>query len=328
MTKIIVKFWEVADTVSSKVTAKILAFFFEDIIGVMRRAEDDFSMAVPYAFDVVVPDVITPVAVVCHIFNVDLAEEIRGYLNNIDSPADLYLTTDTDEKAKQIRAKFADWQRGLVDVRVLPNRGRDIAPKYVGCRDVYDRYEFVLFLHSKSSRGNAWATEWRRDLFDSLLGSPLIVKSILYLMQTRSDIGIVLPQNFGPVREYVNWHGHFHFAKKIASRMNITLRPDRMIDFAAGSMFWARSKALKPILDLHLKVEDFPPERAQRDYTLAHVLERLLLYVCESAGFIWVKVSVSSKRTAPQTAVNIAAPSEISTFIGKYGVSLHNGSEL
>jgi lipopolysaccharide biosynthesis protein len=56
-------------------------------------------------------------------------------------------------------------------------------------------------------------------------------------------------------------------------------------------MFWGRSAAIKPLLDLNLAAEDFPRENKQLDATLAHVIERLFFFICERAGYRWIKIA-------------------------------------
>ena len=72
------------------------------------------------------------------------------------------------------------------------------------------------------------------------------------------------------------------------AKSGITITPDSALDFPVGSMFWARSAALRPLLDLELSFEDFPAEVGQTDGTLAHAIERLYFYACEKSGLRWV----------------------------------------
>jgi lipopolysaccharide biosynthesis protein len=59
-------------------------------------------------------------------------------------------------------------------------------------------------------------------------------------------------------------------------------------------MFWARSRALKPLLDLNLSFDEFAEEADQKDATLAHAIERMYFFSCEKAGFCWAKIISSS----------------------------------
>ena len=56
-------------------------------------------------------------------------------------------------------------------------------------------------------------------------------------------------------------------------------------DFPIGTMFWARSAALKPLFDLKLARDDYPPEPIPYDGTILHAIERLLPFVAQHAGY-------------------------------------------
>ena len=56
-------------------------------------------------------------------------------------------------------------------------------------------------------------------------------------------------------------------------------------NFPVGSMFWARTAALRPLLELGLGWDDFPEEPVPYDGSLLHAIERLLPFVVEGAGF-------------------------------------------
>ncbi|EXS67932.1 rhamnan synthesis F family protein [Sphingobium sp. Ant17] len=58
-----------------------------------------------------------------------------------------------------------------------------------------------------------------------------------------------------------------------------------IFDFPAGSMFWARTDAILPILSADLEWEDFPLEEGQTDGTLAHCIERMFGVVAVSRNF-------------------------------------------
>jgi lipopolysaccharide biosynthesis protein len=55
--------------------------------------------------------------------------------------------------------------------------------------------------------------------------------------------------------------------------------------FVAGSMFWARLSALRPLLDAHLDESDFENEDGQVDGTMAHAIERIFACVSADAGY-------------------------------------------
>jgi hypothetical protein len=85
-------------------------------------------------------------------------------------------------------------------------------------------------------------------------------------------------------------------------------------------MFWARSAALRPVLDLRLRTRDFPPEAGQIDGTTAH--ERLLLYACEHAGFSWLKIANPSLFEDRATIVPIQSSADLDAFMHTHCFSL------
>ena len=87
-------------------------------------------------------------------------------------------------------------------------------------------------------------------------------------------------------------------------------------------MFWARSAALKPILDLDLSFADFPDEVDQTDGTLAHVIERLYFYAAEAAGFAWLKVARPEYLIDSRTAVTIRSTADLDRFVKVHTPSL------
>lgn len=257
-----------------------------------------------------------------HLFYEDLAVEIRSYLDNIPFGIDIYVSTTDDFKASVIRKSFAGWTRGAVHVRIAPNRGRDIASKLVCFADVYARYEYLLFVHGKKSHHASALGPWRHFLLESLTGSPAVVASIFQAFATQSDLGIVAAQHFEPMRHWVNWGGNSQSASGLAARMGFKLNLEAPLDFPSGSMFWARSAALRPLLDLNLRESDFQEEGGQTDETLAHAIERLFFYVAEHAGYRWGKIARRELYEDTPAIMQIGSKNDVSNFFHRFGFQL------
>ena len=73
-------------------------------------------------------------------------------------------------------------------------------------------------------------------------------------------------------------------AETIAKKMGINTLPDDL-DFPVGTMFWARTEALRPLTDLGLTDADYPAEPLPVDGTILHALERLLPIITEHSKF-------------------------------------------
>jgi GT2 family glycosyltransferase len=294
----------------------------EKLSYVGRPIEQDYSFAVPLSYS---PTRLThppALAVVCHLFHMDVVDEIHEYLRNIPFPADLYISTDAVDKHDLIEHRFGNWDKGRVTVRIMPNRGRDLAPKLVGFHDVHERYEYVLHLHSKASRHDKMLAPWRGFLLENLLGSKEIIYSVFEVFSRQPQIGIVFPQHYEYIRHWLDWGSNYALAQALATRLGIALSPQQTLDFPSGSMFWARTAALRPLLDLGLSFSDFPKETGQTDGTLAHAIERLYLYACERAGLGWLKLANPALYIDTRMIVEIPSPTALDRYVMEHNVKL------
>ena len=72
----------------------------------------------------------------------------------------------------------------------------------------------------------------------------------------------------------VGWGANLAFAEPLAGRMGLEKLPEHFV-FPVGSMFWAKTSALAPLLDLNLSWDDYPEEPLPYDGSSLHALERL-----------------------------------------------------
>jgi lipopolysaccharide biosynthesis protein len=232
--------------------------------------------------------------------------EIRSilpFLANIDAPFDLFVSTDTqakrDDLAAALRPQFGD----APIIRVFENRGRDIAPKFVGFREQQRACDLVLHLHTKKSMHDENLADWLAFILKSLLGSREITRSILGLFAAFPQLGVIAPRVHPSVVYGVQWGPNYFRTAYLARQMGVRLQRATRIDFPAGSMFWARSAALAPLLDLDLTFSSFEPEHGQFDGTTAHAVERLIFYAAERAGFKSLHVGVTEDAELFETLI-------------------------
>lgn len=231
-------------------------------------------------------------AVVMHVYYLELLEELMAHALRIPGPFDLVITTDTMEKQAAITATLSDFSRGSVDVRCVGNTGRDMAALLLGCRDVVLQggYDLICRLHTKRSAqdGPGRGTQFKRHLLENLLGSPAYVQRLLQLFAREPWLGMVMP-----VTVHIGYPtlGHAWFTNKgraasLAEKLGITVPLDEHTPLAAyGSMYWFRPAALRRLFEHPWQTQDFD-ERQYGDGDLPHVIERLLTYCAQQDGYM------------------------------------------
>jgi lipopolysaccharide biosynthesis protein len=219
------------------------------------------------------------IGIMCHMYHLDLFWHFRSAFEAV-AGADLHLTTCSIDNAHALDAMFADWPT-KVSITVVANRGRDIAPKLITLASEHNRYDLVLHLHTKASQPN-----WREHIISQLTKN---VSNILSAFEQNADVGMVAPDYWQPMRHHIAWGSNRSSAEQLMQRMGIDPLDVHTLHFPAGSMFWARPAALKPLFDLGLRIEDFEPEPLGADGSLAHAIERLFYLSCEKAGYRWAK---------------------------------------
>ena len=238
------------------------------------------------------------IAVTVHLFYIDLAAEIFRYLDNIPARFDLFLMVPRvrDDSLAVLENAAKKLSRvGRVSVRECPNRGRNFGPLFVELRSLLKDYEIFLHIHSKKSlySGNE-QSEWRSYLLNALLNVPN-VHQIISSFESDANLGILYPSTYPSLPYWANtWLSSSHIGQELFGKLNIAWSAatrERYFAFPVGSMFWARSTALQPILDYPWNYNDFPEEKDQTDGTIAHAIERSLVFIARSRGYDFIEIT-------------------------------------
>ena len=230
-----------------------------------------------------------------HYYYTELAEELLSALSRHGRNVDLYLSVDTEEKRQHLAQMLVRHGR-QAEIRVLPNRGRDVGPFLTGFRDLFDgRYDIIGHVHGKRSpqyqfgQGEAW----RRTLLENVVGfKHPMMEAILSAFGQDDTIGLVFPA----IDNFCLWDLNFPMSQELAGRMGLASDLSQpFFEYPAGMMFWCRPEALRPLIDLNLGWEDYPAEPMPIDGTICHAIERLLPFVCESQGLRYVTTRVPKR---------------------------------
>jgi len=216
-----------------------------------------------------------------HAWHVDALAELLAALAASGIAWRIVLTT-APEREQAVRACLAG--AGLTaEVRVFENHGRDVLPFLQVADELLDAgVELVLKLHTKRSSHRRDGDTWRRELVAKLL-APERAARIVEAFRADPTLGLVAAEgHLQPLGYY--WGANQANVEHLCRRMGIAA-PDVASDrFIAGTMFWARLAALRPLLDTPLAVDEFEAEAGQVDGTLAHAVERVITLAARHAG--------------------------------------------
>lgn len=231
------------------------------------------------------------VGIFAHVFYVNLLSEIIEFACNVRADSVLLVTTDTLAKRLTIVALLES--SGLLkwEVRVVENRGRDIAPSFLGFADQMDLFDYGVHIHTKRSKhyGQSF-DQWRKYLFSQNGGSPERVEAILRVFEANPTLGALAPADFGPIRKLISWgHNQSMVEALLALAGRQESLGDVSLEFPSGSMFWFRTRALRGLYRAGLQKYHFEPEDGQVDGTLSHAIERAFFMLVETEGYDWAR---------------------------------------
>lgn len=229
------------------------------------------------------------IALLAHVFYADLVEEIISYAKNIEGDFDILITCVQDAYqtvSKRFNEEFVD---SLIDIRIVPNKGRDIGPFLCNHLDSYKRYDYICKIHSKKSLHAGGIDNWRGYLYNHLLGSKEQVNGIIARFEQDESLGMQYPEYSDAIKPFIDWGSNKEACQKFMKSLSLDC-PDDLPDFPAGSMFWFRPKALAPLLNKSWQLSDFPPEDGQIDETIMHAVERCFILALVSQSYEYLKI--------------------------------------
>ncbi|MEZ2354071.1 rhamnan synthesis F family protein [Caballeronia sp. RCC_10] len=227
----------------------------------------------------------TRVALHVHAFYADLLMDMMNALNRNGLRPDLFVSIGEATDSAQVDSALRLYTGRVAEVSVVPNKGRDIGPFLTQFGQTFaDGYDIVGHLHTKKTvdlETESVGKNWYRFLLLNLLGDGRKMADII-VSQLANDasLGLVFPDD----PHEVGWGKNRTFAEPLAQRLNIDPLP-RHFTFPVGTMFWAKTDALRPLFDLRLGWQDYPAEPLPYDGSMLHALERLLPFVVAKQGY-------------------------------------------
>ena len=232
-----------------------------------------------------------------HIYFEDLIDECFDYSSNLPEHADIFITTNSEEKKKKIEEKFSTL-KNKVDIKVIENRGRDVSAFLIPNSEEILKYDIACFAHDKKTKQlkpQLKGEDFKYKCFENILGSKEFVCNVINLFLENPKLGLLSP--FGPnhAEFYSNigreWghsgNNNYSPTCDLLSKLDIEINVDKNKAPVApyGTMFWFKPRAFKKILEKDWKYEDFPKEPNKIDGTILHAIERVYPFVAQDAGY-------------------------------------------
>lgn len=258
------------------------------------KKEDNLNFILPmkYSIGSEVHINSTSVLVIIHLHYKDTVNFYMDYVRNIPKAIKVIFTTSDPEMAALIDQLICSW-RSNYQIITKENRGRDISSFLVVCRREILKYEYCCFLHDKKEKSPVflkYTQKWVRCLWENTVGSEIYIENILKTLVSDSQLGILVPPAvFTPhfTMFYDNtWSKNYALTNKLAEELELRcdLDPSKS-PITIGTVFWAKTDALKKLLQKDWSYDDFPPEPLPTDGTIAHAIERILSFVAQDAGY-------------------------------------------
>lgn len=239
-----------------------------------------------------------PVLIHIHVYYAHLWQELLSCVDRVESLGlTFHLVVTTVEEQPELTAEVTSkWPDA--EVRVVPNRGYDIAPFLEVLRSVrLEDFSYIIKLHTKrdvdaarvvlcsESPVNMKGNRWRNALL--AFAQPRNLERVLHALETEPKLGmvahhlVICPEVTAKDKEqYKTWLR----AAEMAPDIGLPEPPNSR--FVMGSMFICRAELFRPLLRLKVQTGDFPPPDPEHlEETLAHVLERLLGVVVTAQGY-------------------------------------------
>ncbi len=234
----------------------------------------------------------TGVLVIMHIHYIETIQEYLYYMSSIPLEANIIFTTSHQE-VRNVLESYRNSTGRKFRIMEKINRGRDISALLVTSRNELMKYRLICFAHDKRARDKETQKDveiFVRCLWENTLGSEAYVRNVIHMFERHTSLGLLMPpESFSDNYKFVHtntWDNNYKLMEALARELKLhcDLNPKKK-PLSLGTVFWARTEALKKLFEKEWKYEDFDEEPLPMDGTISHAVERCFAYVAQDAGF-------------------------------------------
>jgi glycosyltransferase involved in cell wall biosynthesis len=212
-----------------------------------------------------------------HVHYIQGLEKIIKKIALIREKKHLYISCTSSEIHEKVKGIIAIAKINYT-VKIVENRGRDIAPMLLEFKEELKQHDVCLHLHNKQSieKDRNLASGWANHMLQALIYDEIYVSSVLNLF-SKSQCRVISPLIYEPIREQMSWGNNKKIIKNLYEKYyNKKFSYKQCPLFPAGSFYWFKPDLLNELRSVVNGLEDFPQEPIPDDGTLAHALERFI----------------------------------------------------
>ena len=231
--------------------------------------------------------------VVIHAFYEDVLDELLEASLNVPGFFNLYVAaknSEIEDRAKAFASKHSNRLRLVVDHPTNAGRNVSTLTSLFGPR-ILNECDLICHLHTKKSLHlRDGQSQWRKSLVANLLGDAGYTERIVSAFQEDPDLGVLTPAPYKSIPHWAFTKGeNSPFLEWVATKLEITSLDAEYFPYPVGCMFWARTRAIRQLVDGRIGYQDYPPEQGQIDGTIAHAIERVIIHLAQQNGFSFIE---------------------------------------
>ena len=234
------------------------------------------------------PDNPSGITFTAHVFYEDFASKLIEAIRDLPPNTNFLITTPFESIRQKLESKLNEYGFSY-KIRLTPNIGRNFGPLLVEFSRELRNVESFIHVHSKrSSHSPQISEEWVERNINLLLRREGIQRAFDILTRY-PKVGLVYADASDFLRGInFRWGRSRGVIKKHFSNIQgfELIEWSGRLTFPAGGMFWVKTNAIRPLLEVEWEYEMFPEETDQIDGTLQHGLERLIGELARSRGFV------------------------------------------
>ena len=228
------------------------------------------------------------------IYYEDLIDEAIKIINNIGYKFDLFISI-YNKNLKIIVENYVKKYSlsNKIEIIIFPNKERKILPLIHQLKNNIKKYKYFCHIHTKKYSDINFGDEWRKYIYNNLLGNYEIISEIITEFENNKKLGLIFPEAFYKAldrfgkEKYDSKYGYMKFnIKNLSYLFRINLND---FYFPLENMLWAKVEAIYQVFELN-KIKVFSKDNTYFNLILMQGFQIIFLYISKINGYYYKKI--------------------------------------